>query len=207
MRLVIFGSTGGTGQHLLRQALEDGHEVVAVARRPEAITQESPRLQVVRADALDLATLPDTLRGAEAVLSVLGVGQDFRTTTVISRGTANLVAAMTDAGVRRLLCVTSAGGLYDPREPFLFRVFGRALLKNIFADQARAEAVVQASALDYTLVRPSRLTNGKRTDVYRLARETYVPGGTSVSRADLAAFLLSEARACAYLRCAVAIGY
>lgn len=207
MKLVIFGSTGGTGQQLLRQALEDGHEVVAVARRPEAITQESPRLQVLRGDALDPATLPEAVRGVEAALSALGVGQDFRTTTVISRGTANIVAALRDAGVRRFLCVTSGGCLYDPREPFLFRVFGRALLKNIFADHARTEEIVRAADLDYTIVRPPRLTNGKRTDKYRLARETYVPGGTTIARADLAAFLLHEARACEYLRCAVAIGY
>lgn len=206
MRLTLIGATGGTGQELLRQAIADGHHVLALARRPEVITQKSPLLRVVCGDVLDPDTLPPVLENAEAVLSALGVGQDFRTTTVISRGTQNLIAAMQAHGPRRLLCVTSGGCLYDPREPFLFRVFGRALLKNIFADHARTEEAVRASGLDFTIVRPPRLTNGKRTDEYRLARETYVPGGTSVSRADLAAFLLKEARAGEHLGCAVAIG-
>src|SRR4051794_28190380 len=108
MNLIIFGATGGIGQHLVAQALEAGHKVTAVARRPGAIQIQHPHLTVMQGDVFQPETLRQPMIGQDAVLSSLGsVGN--APTTVYSEGVRNIMAAMQTAQVRRILCVSASG--------------------------------------------------------------------------------------------------
>jgi putative NADH-flavin reductase len=192
MKLVVIGATGGSGSQIVAQALAAGHIVTAIVRRPAAITLQHPRLEVIRGDVFELATLAQPIRGQDAVVSALGV-TTTGPTTLFSTGIANIMQAMQSAGVRRLMCVSASG--LDPG-PGLLRWLARQVLwlmfKEAYTDMARMEAAVKASDLDWTIVRPPRLTNGPHTGQYPMAVNQHLARGWSISRADLADYIVTH---------------
>ncbi len=212
MRVVVFGATGGTGSQVVQQALGAGHEVVAVARDPSRVALTHERLRVTQGDVLDPGSLGPAVAGAGAVVSAIGPRSRREDPTVLSTGTGNIVQAMRAAGARRLLIVTAtpvapSGPGDSPLyrllvKPLLWRVFGR-----VYTEMARAEAAVRRSGLDWTILRPPRLTDKPRTGHYRMAFQGSVPGGYVISRADLADAILRFAGDPRAIDAAVAVGY
>ncbi|HEX9338734.1 MAG TPA: SDR family oxidoreductase [Pseudonocardiaceae bacterium] len=197
MRLAVFGATGGTGMQVVAQALDRGHHVVALARRPDAIGIENRRLRVVAGDVLSSGAADAVVDGTDAVVSALGIGYRRHATTVYSDGTANVLAAMKTTGVRRLL-VVSTSSLHLPdrsqiAEWLVTRFLLHPMLRRPYADMTRMEQRVRSSDVDWTLVRAARLTNGAAAGTYRTASHTdKLPGCWSISRADLAGYLLDQ---------------
>jgi putative NADH-flavin reductase len=194
MRLLVFGSTGGTGLELLTQALDQGHDVVAYARSPAKLDGMShARLEVTRGDVLDLASVESAVVGHDAVFCAVGAGS--KRTTLREDATRNIVNAMEKTGVRRLICLSSLG-VGDSRGnlPFLTKyVIVGIFLRHAFADHERQEAMVRASSLDWTIVRPPHLIDGPRTGTYRHgfgATDRQIEG--KISRADVADFMLKQ---------------
>jgi len=197
MRLAVFGATGGTGMQVVRQALDRGHSVIALARRPEAITIDHPYLQVIMGDVLTPGIAETVVDGADAVVSALGIGYRRHATTVYSDGTANILSAMKTTGVRRLL-VVSTSSLHLPDrsrtvEWLVTRFLLHPMLRRPYADMTRMEQRVRSSDVDWTLVRAARLTNGAAAGTYRTASHPdKLLGCWSISRADLAGYLLDQ---------------
>lgn len=194
MHLIVFGGTGGTGQQLIRTALASGHTVTAPARDPSRIRTAHSRLRIVRADVLDPASLVGTADGADAVVSALGVPDGRKPTTVYSTGVANVLDAMVNADVSRFIGVSAVPvtpraevGVLDRLVvyPILYQLFGEG-----YADMARMEQVLRNSAVEWTVVRPPRLTNRPATGHYRTALNRRLPRAYTISRADLAAAML-----------------
>jgi putative NADH-flavin reductase len=211
MELAVFGATGGTGLALLRTALAAGHTVTAAARNPDRILVDDRRLRRVRADVLDPASLDGTLDGADAVLSALGTADGRRPTTVYSAGTGNILAAMRRRGTRRFVGVsalpvtprTEVGALERLLVyPLLDRFFGES-----YADMGRMEELLRRSDVDWTVVRPPRLTDGPATGRYRLAVGHHLRGARTISRADLAAAMLQLVDDPASVGAAVGVAY
>lgn len=197
MRLAVFGATGGTGLELTCQALGRGHPVVALARRPEAVRIDHPALRVVGGDVLVPGAVHPVVADADVVISALGIGMRRHATTVYSHGTGNILGAMAAAGVRRLL-VVSTSSLQPPApsqlpEWLLARFVLHPLLRRPYSDMARMEERVRRSDTAWTVVRAARLTNGRRTGRYRTAVNRKLRSGWSISRADLASYLLDQA--------------
>lgn len=194
MQLTIFGGTGGTGRHLVDDALAAGHDVVAVVRDPGKVTVAHERLSLVRGDVLDPTSVKAAVSGADAVLSALGL-RSRKAAPVCGPATANMLAGMSTAGVRRFVAVSAAPvGADDPGDRQLYRVTVKRLLRAVFrdayADMARMEAHAAASDAEWTIFRPPRLTDKPRTDRYRTTPGHNVPGGYFISRADVAAEML-----------------
>jgi len=204
VKLTVFAATGGIGRQILEQARAAGHDVTAVVRTPGKLPPE------VRAVAADLAhpdaqALAAAVRGADAVLSGLGA-RSRAEVGVAELGTRAIAEAMTAAGVKRLVVVSAApiGTVpspgrpqpprYDPGDGFFMRHLLSPLIKSIlrahYEDLARMEDVLRASALDWTIVRPPRLTDGPLTGRYRTAVGQNVRGGSVISRADVAQLML-----------------
>jgi putative NADH-flavin reductase len=209
MKLLIFGSTGGTGRELLKQALEQGHSVTAYARNPAKIDDiKHASLQVVRGDVLDPAVVESAVAGQEAVMSTIGAGAER--TTLREDGTRNIVEAMKKTGVQRLICQSSLG-VGDSRTnlPFFTKyIIVSLFLRHAFADHERQEAFVKQSSLDWTIVRPPHLTDGPRTGVYRhgfTTTDTRIKG--KISRADVADFMLKQLTDDTYLHQAPGVSY
>jgi putative NADH-flavin reductase len=192
VRIVVFGASGGTGQEVVAQALAEGDEVVAVARAGSVVP---PGVEVVRAGFDEDGVIEDAVRGADAVVSALGT-RGRGPTSVCSDGVGAAIAAMRRTGVRRLL-VVSAAGLPGEGDGVLLRWLAKPILQRVlrdhYADLTRMEEIVRASGLDWTIVRPPRLTDGPRTGRYRRALDRHLAGGHRVARADLATELLRAA--------------
>lgn len=194
MRLAVFGATGGTGASLIEQALAVGDKVTALVRRPDALGELADQITVVPGDVLDPEPVAEAVAGAEAVVSALGIGMHRHATTVYSAGTANIVEAMREEGISRLLVVSTASLEIPSSKQFPEWLLAKFLLHNIlrkpYADMALMEQAVRASGVEWTLVRAARLTGGALTGVYRTAIDRKLRGCWSISRADVAHYLL-----------------
>jgi putative NADH-flavin reductase len=165
VKLTIFGATGKTGIEVVKQALAQGHEVTAFVREasktkldPEKI-DGADRLRIVCGDVYALAEVKQALRGQEAVVCSLG-SSSLTKTTVRAEGTANIVKAMEVEQVGRLIVVSAMGtGESWPTLSFMNRLFYATLLRSSRQDHEAQEAVVKESSLNWTIVRPSGLTD------------------------------------------------
>src|SRR4051812_40519815 len=108
MKIIVFGANGGIGSKVVEQALEAGHQVTALVRRPSSITIQHPQLKVVQGDVLKLDTIQPPMAGQDAVISALGVIVN-EPTTVYSDGIANIMRAMQTSGIQRLMCISASG--------------------------------------------------------------------------------------------------
>ena len=209
MRLLVFGSTGGTGRELLIQALDQDHSVTAYARDPAKIEDiQHSRLTVVRGDVLDAATVGSAVAGHEGILVTIGAGS-IRT-TLREEGTRHIVEAMQSTGVKRLICQSSLGvGDSRPNLPFFTKyIIVGIFLRHAFADHELQEAVVRRSSLDWTIVRPPHLKDGPRTGVYRHGfSRTDKRIKSWISRADVADFMLKQLLDDTYLHQAPGVSY
>jgi uncharacterized protein YbjT (DUF2867 family) len=207
-RILVIGATGGTGRELVSQALADGLQVTALVRNPARLALEHPQLTVVQGDVLDTASVAAAMRGQQAVLCALGHKRFFYPTRILSEGTRNLLRAMEDQGVRRLVCETSMGiGDAAGRMGLYYTLFTiPVILPWYFWDKTRQERLVASSAVDWVIVRPAVLTNGAATGRYR-----HGPGLGSwlltrrVARADVADFMLRQLSSNRYLGTAPAV--
>jgi putative NADH-flavin reductase len=191
MRLFILGANGKTGTQLIDLALARGHEVTAFVRSPAKITRRHPLLQVQRGDPHSTDELASALPGHDVVLSALGVRppQAFRPHTLVEECAASTVAAMTRSGVSRLVLVSAA--VLFPEKGLRFAFF-RWLLTHVMRDLGTAEEIVRATPLDWTIVRPPRLTD-RPEDTYRSRRDALPVDGFSMSFRGVAAFMLDAA--------------
>jgi biliverdin reductase / flavin reductase len=206
MRIVIFGATGGTGLELLQQALDRGHEVTVVVRRPAAITLTHERLHMVTGDVMQPDSFAPALQNQEAVLSVIGQNS-LKPMTFFRQSARNLVEQMEKAGVPRLVCLTSVGVVDKPIGSLFYLWLIKPLLRNIYDDMRHMEQTVRASGLAWTIVRPSRLFDGKRIGQYRVGTSGELDRANSISRADLANCLLNQLETQANWHQAVAVAY
>ncbi|MEU4840002.1 NAD(P)-dependent oxidoreductase [Nocardia testacea] len=210
MRIVIFGANGPTGRLLTDQALESGHDIVAFTRRPGEFPVVHDRLTTLGGDVYDPAAVERAVSGADAVLSTLGVPFTRKPITTYSAGVANIVTAMNRHGVRRIAVVSSsavdphpyadAGFLFNRvLQPFITGVLGRTL----YADMRAMEALLAASDLEWTIVRPSGLFDLPHRTDYTMAEGR--AEGRFTARSDLAACLLRLAETDHHVRTVVGV--
>jgi uncharacterized protein YbjT (DUF2867 family) len=210
VKIVVFGGTGGTGRNVLQRALAAGHDVVAVARRPDAIGEKADRLTVAKGDVLDPASFAPALAGADAVISCIGPASMRSPGTLLSEGVANLVRGCEEAGVRRFVYESGiiAG---DGTE---FGVVPRTMLRLVqtalgafTAEKVRAEESVVRSGLDWVVVRPPGLAHTPATGAYRVGPKEPVALWKQLSHGDVADFLVRAATEPQHARQIVNIGH
>jgi putative NADH-flavin reductase len=201
MNLLIIGATRGIGFQLLEQALQAEHVITALVRDLQKMPKQHDRLRVVQGDILDLGAVQRAMAEQEAVCVTIGIGITWKPVTVFSQGTRNVLEAMRRQGVRRLICITGIGaGDSKGHGGFLYdRLFNPLLLKAIYEDKDRQEALIRASDTDWTIVRPGFLTNGPLTKKYRVITDLTGITAGKISRADVAHFILEELATNRYL--------
>jgi putative NADH-flavin reductase len=203
MRVLIVGASGGTGRQLVLQALARGYQVTGLVRNPARFRMRHERLAVVQGNVLHYDSLGAAVRGQDAVLSALGHKRWFYPTRILSVGTRNLVQAMETQGVRRLVCETALGiGSSRGRAGIYYTLFvAPFILPFYFRDKERQENVIRSSSLDWVIVRPGVLTNGRPRGVYRHGSDVgHWLWTCRISRADVADFMLRQLTDNTYLR-------
>jgi putative NADH-flavin reductase len=193
MKVLVLGATGATGLEIVRLATERGHSVTAFARSSERVLPFQDRIAIEQGDLLDPEQLARVMKGHEAVLSAFGprVPISEGDATLLQRFAVVLTGAMQHVGVRRLAIESVA---------FLFRnaiappayLLGRLLFPGIVADAATMEHVIIKSGLDWTIVRPPKLTDQPATGCYRVGEGHLPRFGFNISRADVADFLIKS---------------
>jgi putative NADH-flavin reductase len=207
MRLLVFGATGGTGRALLSQGQEQGHQMTAFVRNPAAL-EAQPGLTIVQGDVTDAAAVSRAVAGHEAVLSALGPrGGQYG---VLPGGVQNIVAAMSQAGVRRLIHVSSLGvGDSLTQMGWVARqIVVPLFLRKALDEKEIEEGIIRASDLDWIIARPGGLEDGPRTGVYRcLTDPREKVGQPRIARADVADFMLQNLADERFVRRAVGLTY
>lgn len=222
MRITVFGASGGTGAEVVRQALESGHQVTAVAADPAPLKElDAPatdRLAVETADVTDPEAITTALEGADAAVSAIGCRLDGPVTsgpvTIRAEGMRAILAAMDKTWVRRLVAVSSGGLFLESGEPLLARHVTKPLRQALLwpgrIDTRRMENLITESAADWTIMRPVRLQDRPLGKRYRIALDHAVPtrfGGSRIGRADLADAILKSLRDPGTIGHRVGVGY
>jgi putative NADH-flavin reductase len=202
MKIAVLGATGRTGSSLVRQLLQRGHEVAVLVRDPDGLDAEvTDRVMVVVGDSRERSAIDMLVAGADAVVSALG--PTAKEASLHTETAGVLIGAMAGAGVARFVGVSGAGidvtGDQKSLSAKVVSLLIRTLGGGVAQDKAAEHRVYAASGLDWTLVRPPRLTDGDATgrlehDAHRSTRST------TMTRADLAAFLVEVVEQDLYVR-------
>jgi putative NADH-flavin reductase len=197
MKIAILGASGATGRLLTERCLAAGHEISALVRTPKTFPFRD-KVRVVEGNAFDGTAIRETISGSDVVLSALGA-RSLGKEDVLERAVPLIVAAMQQAGVRRIIVLGSAGAKEDalkkqfaPRRWFVQTVVYNTFLKWPVASQRAQFAALSASGLDWTMVMPPMLLNGPARGVYRIDGEALPRNGMRISRSDVADFMMQQ---------------
>jgi putative NADH-flavin reductase len=194
MRLLVFGASGGTGKEIVARALGGGMQVTAFVRDPGRLDARHAQLRIVQGNVTDREIVAGAVAGQQAVISALGVGTPLKHDAGVIEGVRNIIDAMKNQGVRRLVYLSFIG-VSESRHAagWVVRHVARIPLRQEIADHEIKEDLVKASGLDWTLIRPCKLTNGAFTGKYRsgddISARSLFP---TLARADLAEFVLRQ---------------
>ena len=204
MKIIVFGANGRTGQKVIEEAINKGMEVTAFTRSADSIKIKSDKLSVVIGQATIYEDVKKAIAGHDAVISCIG-GPGSKPSTTITDITNNIVKAMNETGVKRIAQVASAG-VHGELKGIIGKIVSW-MLKNPLKDHKGAYEKLQEGKVNYTLARPMSLTEGAFTGVYRETEEGVPHGAKSISRADVANFLLKAIEDDKYIKKSIGLAY
>lgn len=206
MKIIVFGATGSVGEKIVNQALEKGYSVTAFVRNPEKLTSKShPNLNIFQGDVLNLADVKEAVKNQYVVLCALGDGKIGK---IRAEGTKQIITALKDSTTNRFICQSTigAGNSYTNLNFIWKYVMFGFLLKKVLPDHNLQEKYIMESDLDYTIVRPSALTDGEiSTNYQENFDETVKKLSLKISRSDVANFMIQQIDSKKYLKKAVSI--
>jgi len=206
MKLLVLGATGGTGQRVLSEALQQGHEVTVLVRDPSRLGPNKDTVRVVVGSLPDATPLTEAMRDQQAVVSALGIGNSFKPNGLIAQSVPTILKTMTQEGVKRLVFTSAYGVGETIRDvPTIPRIFIKTLLRAVYADKVTGDNLIRQSPLDWTLVHPTTLTNGPRTGTFQAGERLALKGFPKISRADVGAFLVQQLQDPTYVRKSVLV--
>ena len=194
MKIAIIGASRGIGYQLLKLAVEEGHEVTALLRNPDKLQIAYDNLHVIKGDILDPASVAAVTDDQGGICVCIGIPPSMKSVEVFSKGIENVLASINDNPEQKLIVITGIGaGESKGHGGFLYdRVFNPLLLKEIYRDKDREEALIKESRANCLIVRPGFLTNGPRTGKYRVIENLTGVTAGKISRADVADFMLKQ---------------
>ena len=205
MRVLICGATGNVGSQTVDKALKAGHEVTAFARSPEKLGDRK-NLHKAQGNVMDAESVATVIAGQEAVVITFGAPVNWSTLTSVpdlcTTGTINIMNSMRQRGIKRLVCMTGIGaGDSKGHGKFVFNnLILPIMLGRIYVDKNRQEQAVMQSELDRTIVRPTELTDKSESENYRVLTDLKGEKATTISRVDVASFLVQQIDSQKYLQ-------
>lgn len=207
MKLLVFGASGKTGREVVRQALARGYAVTAFVRETARLPIAHANLRLVAGEISNPEAITRVVAGQTAIISTLGVGQPLTHDQAVIDGVRAIARAAEQASVERLLYLSFIGVRASRHAAgFVLRQLATTLLRHEVADHEVKEAAIIASFVDWTIVRPPKLTNGRLTAAYRVGEDIRARSPLPLmSRADVADFMLRQLTDAAFIRKAVRI--
>lgn len=213
MRIIVFGSTGNTGLEVIKQGIEQGHTMAAVARNISKLTCFDKKPEVIRCDVFNPQAVKraiDTFK-PDVVISCLGVhgSSPWNRTTLYSEATANICNAMEATGItKRIVCISSWGTQKAPENAwFLEHLLKPTIFSGFIYDMELMENNLQKSKMDYTIVRPPGLLDKPATGKVTIEADkvSCTKSKWTITRADLAHIILDVAISGVFIRKAIAV--
>ncbi|NYF90406.1 SDR family oxidoreductase [Tunturiibacter empetritectus] len=207
--VLVFGAGGKLGRAIVAALLREGFSVTASVRNLSSY-RAPVGVRVAVGDAMNTGAVAAALEGQDAVVNAIGAGT-LRRNSIESETTSVILRTIQKTSIRRYIGMSA--GMVDTRvlplgviPATIFRILLATLFRNIRKEHRAVEKLVTGTQLDWTIVRPSRLTNSQTFADYRLSTEGIIPGTMSVPCATVAHFITSELRKNEYVRKAVFIG-
>lgn len=207
MRVLVFGASGKTGREVVRQALARGFDVTGFVRDTARLPLAHANLRLIKGEITDPKAVARVIAGHTGVISTLGVNTPLRHDAAVIDGVRIIARASEHASVERLVYMSFIG-VSDSRDAagFVLKRLATTVLRQEVADHEIKEAAVTESFVDWTIVRPPKLTNGRLTASYRVGENIRARSPLPLmSRADVADFLLRQLTDAAFIRKAVRI--
>jgi len=207
-KIVIFGATGGTGQELVKQALQANYKVTAFARSPEKLNVLDTNLNVIQGDVLNFEDVSKAVENQDIVLCSIGAPPSDKS-GLRTKATINIMNAMEKQGMNRFICQSTLG-IRDSKVflPWYWNfIIVPLIVKNAFKDHEIQESKIENSKLDWTIVRPAGLTDGEITGQYKQNFDYPEKITLKISRADTAQFMLSQIDDNQYIHKKVGLSY
>ncbi len=202
MNLFIIGGTRGIGFETVKQARGRNHQVFLLARSPERFAFKQPDLKIIQGDIRERQSVEQGVGVSDVVIVCIGHPPTRRPVSVFSEGMKNVLQAMEQYGKRRLITVTGIGaGETRGHGGFFYdRIMHPLLLRTIYEDKNRQEALIEQSDTEWMIVRPGFLTNGPLTRSYKIVTDITGVKAGKISRADVAHFILEQVDRPAFIR-------
>ncbi len=211
---MIIGANGGIGRQTVELALKAGYHVTAVLRQPANLPLTHPHLEKVQGDVMHPQSFERYMNDQDVVISALGVKGGLlsdKPTTLYSQGNANLIGLMQQHDIRRGYFISASALDISPVMPIFVRFAAKyilqRLLRHMYDDLREMEKLVKASSLEWTIVRPPRLTNKPLTGSYRFSINSFLKNCLSISRADVAHFMINNTSNKEIYQTTVEVGY
>lgn len=200
-RIALFGGTGKTGKEFLQKALENEYHIKVLARSPEKVDTQSPHLEVIKGDVLNPATVNATVAGTDIAVSLFGHVKGSPK-WLQSDGTSNILSAMLDHGVEKIISLSGGGLPFHKDEPKFadkaIRLIMKVAVPKVLNDAIRHAEILKDSDRKWVIVRGPRLTEEPEKGNYRVGW-VGVNASTSIGRADLADFILKQVEEDTYI--------
>lgn len=210
LNILVIGANGGIGRKAVEEALAAGYRVTALLRTPSKLGLSHPRLEIAAGDIRQPETFEKYLDGHDAVISAIGE-KNREPTTLYSEGARNLLNMMKRKGIKRAFFISAQAIEISPAQPFWARLVTKYIVQKLFgngyADQRIMEKLVKQSDIDWTIMRPPRLTDGPATGRYRFAINKFLKNCFKISRADVAHFMLVNLQNQEIYRATIEIAY
>jgi uncharacterized protein YbjT (DUF2867 family) len=205
MKVLVIGATGATGKHAVAKLLARGDDVTALARDPSAVTVKSDHLRVVKGEARDAGTIDRAVEGQDALLVAFGP-RALKKDDLQEALMQNVIAAMKKHGVRRVVNLSAWGaGESAATSGLLFKVLRATMLRHVYVDKEKADALLLASGLDYVNVRPGQLIDTPARGGVKAGDGEGLKA--KMTREDLAAFMVEQLSNDAWVGKSPVIGY
>lgn len=189
MKIAIFGATGRTGNQLVRKALHDGHEVSILTRQINKVCFDPEEIRISEGNVLSLEKVKETIKGADVVISALGADDISKPIRMFSGGMENIIEAMKEVGISRFIGLSGAGILDHPDGDYRGNVELAPFLQYVFPDQLRAFELLKDSDLDWTMVCPTLMPEGRAAGTYRTELNMLPENPQPVMVGDVAALI------------------
>jgi putative NADH-flavin reductase len=210
LNILVVGANGGIGRQTVERALEAGHHVTALVRNPANLTITHAHLEIVTGDILHPDTFEGYLENKDAVISAIG-GKMKRPTSLYAGGNRNLLNAMRKKGVKRAFFISASAIEISPVQPFYIRLVTKYIVQKLlghgYADQRIMEKLIKESDTNWAIMRPPRLTDKPVTGHYRFAINRFLENCLSISRADVAHFMINNINNEATYKATIEIAY
>jgi len=210
LRIIVIGANGGIGKQVVELALKEGHHVIAFLRDRTKLMITHPNLKIAEGDLMKPGSIEPFLETSDVVISAIG-NSSLKKTTLYSQGNQNLIHTMERAGTERVFFISASGIDVNPSHSFIIRFATKyilqKILKHMYADLERMESLVKRSPLNWTIVRPPRLTDESVTGNYRVAINRFIENPMTISRADVAHYMIHHLLTKEIFRTTVELAY